>query len=642
MLNLAWVRGLQNRDFDIGTKSWVTSNLGQHWKVRTISNIMLPVIRRNVSQLIQTTPQWDVVPATTDEEDLETSRISTKTLVSYWQKLVFYKLLIRIGFWQSCCSSAFAKVSWNPNKGDEVEIETELVQDETMKLFMEFAGISIKPKTIKKREGDACVSLVTPFNILFDNVAVVEDSVYYIETNLRTQDWIVENFGNKWKDNLTGSSESSQLYLSPLLFFSNRELVKNTVVVHEFMVKESRVFPRGLHAIYTDGGQALKPPQKNPFDHGDLNIAQFMEIYDPTSIWGNNTAEQIRPEQAVYNRVRSSIMENINLTANIQWTNPKGSTVTQLTNRPGAVFHHTAGKEPKQMQPKGMPTYVESFLARTRADMQDTASSHDVSEGKAEPGVRSGRAVLALQDSDDTVKGPVLLWWDLAVARTGRLLLQTLTQFLSTERLLETTGDFNEIETFNVIGADLKGKGKGDYFKVRVKTFGRQAISRSAREGMVKVLLDLQILNPVAHKDLLLNILGAGDFIQIYDRAASDRIRQAKEIRQIEAGEKVQVYTGQNHDAHKEAIKKFISSSAWDKLDPQIKQQISLHLIEHIKIETLEVAMPRIFLAQTLGVQQNGTSGQQRPQSSGQRPQSGTKNRQPSRTARQGAQRKAS
>ena len=251
-----------------------------------------------------------------------------------------------------------------------------------------------------------------------------------------------------------------ELFLTPLLIGEKSVQPKRGIVEHNFYSKPTKKHPKVLHAIITGSGEVILT-EVHPFDHKELPVIHFLEIYDPSSIWGTSTAEQVRSQQARYNRVSSAVLENINLTANVQWLNTKGSGNTARTNQPGRSYEHRPGRAPSQLQPKGMPQYVDAYLNRIRSDMQDTASSHDVSEAKAEPGVRSGRAVLALQDADDSILGPTLVWFDKAISKVGRLAMQTLAQFVSEDTIINIRGEFIEEQAITFNREALKGETKG-------------------------------------------------------------------------------------------------------------------------------------------------------------------------------------
>ena len=612
MLNLAWVRGYQNTDFDSSNRTFRTPSAKHPWKARLVSNLMLPIVRRNVSQLVHNTNVWDVIPATADQEDLNISQTAKKLLLAYWDILDMPQKLLRVAFWQSVCSSAFLKVGWDTQAGDEVSIQSQDVEAETLRNFLQLQGFTETPKELKVREGDAFIDVVTPFNMLFDpNANIMEESMWSVESQIKSKDWVIDTYGNKWKD-LT-ETDSQELFLYPFIHGERTgKLPTKGILVHEFNAVRSRKHKNGIHAIMSSDGQMLKTPQDMPYDHGELPYTHFLEIYDPASLWGTNAAEQVRPHQARYNRVQSAVLENININTNIQWLNARQSTIKQFTNKPGQVYNYNHPFKPEQTTIKPLPAYLDRFLDRTRLDMQDTASTHDVSEAKAEPGIRSGKAVLALQDADDSVKGPVLLWFDKGVAKTGKQLLQILSVKISDERLIEVRGTFSEQETLSFKGGDLKGKSRGNYFKVRTKTYGRQPLSRAGREGLVETLINLQLLHPQIHREELLHLIGAADVLSIYDENSNDRLRQHEEIKQLMEQQEVGVYFGQNHDVHISSIKKFIASNQWDELEPQIKEAISQHLRNHLEQQTIELIYQQAFASGMMGGQNEGRGSQGR------------------------------
>ena len=62
MLNLAWARVHQNVDFDKSTQQFIRTVEKHPWRQRLVTNLMLPVIRRNVSQLLYTRLAYEYPP----------------------------------------------------------------------------------------------------------------------------------------------------------------------------------------------------------------------------------------------------------------------------------------------------------------------------------------------------------------------------------------------------------------------------------------------------------------------------------------------------------------------------------------------------------------------------------------------------
>lgn len=611
MVNLAWVRGYQNVNFNLGSRKFERN---KDKDIRVTSNKMLPIVRRIQSRLVSPRPVWEVIPATSEQEDLEIASLATKVLRNAWLTVGMDMKQITTAFWMSTTCSAFQKIGWDFDKGDEVQVALQGVQDDLLSQFMERLGIEQEsPQSATIRQGELFVDVLTPFNLTFeDDIDNIEEAMWVIEHQIRSKDWIIEKFGNKWKDKLEESDIASTEYVYPYIHGNiDTTLIKRGIMTHEFFVKDSNKYPQGLHCLIV-GSEYLISPQDLPFEHGELPYSHFREIYDG-SFYGTCSSEQVRGKQSLYNDLKTSFVKNAALMGNIQWLNPRLSNAGPFTNKPGGVINYDPRGThiPQPVTPKPMPAYMERLLDRTILDIQDTASNHDVSQGKAEPGVRSGKAVVSLQEADDSVLAPVAQAWDFSMIRTGRLALNNIAQFTTEEAVLNIVGDDNEQESITFDGLRLKGQGNGNYFKVRTITSGRQFLSRASREQMVQTLFQIGLIEP-KDKDVILHMLGTSDVMSLFDQDASSRQKQYREIDLIIQGEQVLVIPGQKDRVHIQIIDKFISDSRWDKLDQEQQLAIVQHREMHLKNEAAEIAKREVYVqlaAQSLIGPQSPTGG---------------------------------
>ncbi len=239
-LSLAWVRGQQNVDFDSKSRKWLKSKTNP-WQNRLIANMLLPIVRNKVARSMIFRNVWDAIPATPDQEDIEIAKVSTKILEDIWVKHKMPMILLRTLFWRSITGNGFIKVGWDKDAGDSVQVETRLIEDETLQQFMAMIGFDETPETVEVKPGELFLNVVSPFNLTFDPLAMmVEDSEIAIESNLRSLDWIVQKYGNKWKKLLSENIDTEQL-ISPWIYQNNNESInKKGVLVHELYIK-----PRG-------------------------------------------------------------------------------------------------------------------------------------------------------------------------------------------------------------------------------------------------------------------------------------------------------------------------------------------------------------------------------------------------------------
>lgn len=613
-IQLAWTRGHQNVDFDLKTRKWV-SKARESWRARLSTNLMLPLVRHTVSRIMQSRPIWDVVPATPDEEDIQIANVSSKVCKDLWVRQDMDIKALRTLFWMCTTGNAFMRVGWDSEEGDEVKVKTLNIERELIERFIEVLGITAAevPEEFSLNAGECYIEPVTPFNMACDPLSnIFEDSLWAIESELRSIDWICNKFGNKWKDKLS-TTHDVEIFLYPYIYNENTVTPKEGVVTYSLYLKKSQRFKDGLYCFIADN-KILDGPRPNPYEHGDTPYGHFLEIYDPASVWGTCSAEQIRPDQAQYNNVKSNITDHFNKVSRIQWLNPMNSGVTAITNRPGEIINYKFPFKPEQTQPKPLPAYVERMLERTRRDMQDTSSYHNVSQGQNDPGVRSAKAVLALQDADDTVLGPTILWFNRSLERIGRLALQTIAQYTTDDRTVSIVGEYNEQEILSYTRDDLVGNSPGDYFNVRVKTSSHQAMSRISREQQMLGLIEMGVLDPKRDRLTILGFIGLADSMSLFEEYASDRTRQWNEIQAMIAGQQINPTEGENHEVHIKTIKKFIASSKRNKIDPNILKIIQQHMDGHYQLQALEVAKQMSYMQLAQAVLSGGLGAKENDQ----------------------------
>lgn len=600
LVNLAWIRGKQHLDFDSTQHRFIQNEDDPH-RTRLHANKMLPLVRKNISRIVHRNNVWDVITATPDEEDIAISRTSTQVLANEWDRLDMVIQMIRVGVWMESIGSCFLKIGWDPELGKNLLIDPADVPTQLLNDFLELQGLPRPEEQLEVPEGQAFCDIVPSFHMSMDpTVAIFSESNYSIETRLRSKDFIVEKFGSKFKH--INESPLSALYIYPHLFYqgTDKRDIKG-VLTHECMIKPhgSGKFKKGMYFVVTDDGEFIVKKNEFPFRHGELPYGHFVSIIDPVSPWGTCVTEQIRAQQARYNSAISSITDNIIRCSKIQWLNPRQSGIKTFTNEPGKVYNYNSPHKPDQIDVKPMPRYITDELNRINADIQDIASTHDVTQGKAEPGIRSGKAVVSLQEADDSVLTPTLTIYDHELARVGRLLLQTIAEFAPEERIIQVKGEFGEMQTIKFSGETLRGKSSdGDYWKVRVKTAGRQAMTRQGREQLARTLVELGILRAGEHDDLILHIIDAADTISMFDEDEIDRTRQWKEIQIIAGGQQVPVYEGEQHIVHMRVIEKFLSSGKREKFSPEQLEAIVKHYDDHRLMKQTEAAKDQVYLQQ--------------------------------------------
>jgi len=623
-LNVAWFLGQQNTILD--GRNEVHTPPVPPWRVRMICNLLSPHVRTAQAKLMRAKPIWDVVPATTDTDDVSIARVSKKTLEYYWRYLAMSSTVDEAIMWMFCTGGIMFKTCWDPDAGHEFSVtpysmsqyedkpdEKTLINRFKDQFGWPHGNEKLNGQRQTMRLGEPAVEIASYFEVMPEHGKTrLEDCEWIIHSKLRTYDYVRNRYGKEAEKLRPIESESSDgLYYQRRIqdlagmFYNfgttnSMQYDDEMVIVHELFVKPSSHLPSGVHAVVCDDTVLSLGENKYrclPFDHA-------REIIIPGRFWGACSLEQMMPIQSDYNRTRSHMIENRNMMSNPKWLVPMGSGVpkSSLTGEPGEVVPYTLGMKPEMVDPPSLPPYVETLLDRHRRDMEDISGFHEVTQARTPPNVRSGRAIMALKEGDDTRLTAVAERLDLALQGVGEKVLKVLHANVTEERLIKITGEDQALDVFTFKGTGIVGENEKpgvNYFDVRVQLGSKIQQSRAATLDIVEALVKLQVLNPQGDRDRILNILNLGDAQPALDQTAMDRAMQNNENMLMLQGTPVEAAIGHNHGVHLEQLDKFRKSQDYRvaaEQNPGIDELFTMHREMHQDLQAREAVTPQILL----------------------------------------------
>lgn len=124
----------------------------------------------------------------------------------------------------------------------------------------------------------------------------------------------------------------------------------------------------------------------------------------PRDLWGIGMVLPIIGPQMAYNKARSRVIDAVELMADPAWLVHQSANVnvSDLANRPGQRINWSGGIPPTQIKGAEFPQYVIDNINRLASEIMDLSGVHSSSLGKRAAGVTSGRAVMALAESDSS------------------------------------------------------------------------------------------------------------------------------------------------------------------------------------------------------------------------------------------------
>jgi len=586
LLNLAFYYGKQWVTWGPTnvTVARLTEPPAPSWRVRLTVNKIEPYVRREMARLSSQKPRGFVMPASADEVDKSAARVAEQ-LAEYLHDNVGLDEAMELADWWTCIAgTSFVKVRFT----EDYDFDNEM-------------------------PGKIRVEALRPFDIYVANIE---------ETRLAEQEWVMHvssipaefikaTYGVDVKSD-EQTSEVDQKVRNVMAIFNQGN--SHNVIVKEVWIKPCRQFPDGL--VVAVANQKLLPLKKieepqepTPGQEGELAPDPETDSKTPqgTMEWpfdhkqypfirrghtmsgkfyDSSFVTTIIPLQREYNRTRSQIIENKNITARPQWAIQAGSMdVRQLTTEPGAVMQYAPGATPpKPVEMQSLPGYVMDHVERTSMEMDELASQNEVSKGNVPPGVEAATAIAYLQERDDSAVSYAVRNRERAYQVATQQMLSLVQQYWDAQRIVRVVGENSSYDSFVLKGADLKEN--TDY---RVVTGSGTPISRAAQKAEILELMKGGAIP--ATKGL--KFLGMPDMEQLINEIEINEIQANKENLKLSRGMFVRVENWHDHVAHLDAHDDFKKREEYEILDPKYKAMIRLHDYMHLKmLATLFNALP--------------------------------------------------
>lgn len=621
-LQVAWVLGNQTHGYDRASTELVDNSDYEHsawWHVNAVENRLLPMMGGRLSKLLARQPIWKVLPATSDEEDGQVAAVSTRVLRHYWQNVLgMAELLWEAHWWAEATGTAYLVTTWDPDAGQALDVDLNgIIQrlgdgDEGRELFRTIFGDEAGESAAVPL-GEPNVEVHTLFEVFVDPVATrIKTADFALISRLRSMDYLEDHYGRRRTGDLTpGGDVEGMPFYARLMELGGSSVTAaeaprdDLVLVKELWVKRSKKRPKGIHAVFAQGKELRRQP--NPYEHGEIPIAVIHGERTPVSLLGTCKVAQLMETQGRFNTIRSNKTEYMDHHVWPKILDPDIGVADDdsFTTAPGERITYTYPYKPEYLQPPPMPRYLDSLENDALQAFQDLGDIHEVSTGQAPDDVKSGKAILALQAQDEARFGPVIKLRNGAISRVGRQVLSLLRQFVSEERLIQIVGDDNEreIDLFTTlpgfIGSNLVGRNGeragADYFRVTVEVDSELPLSPEGQRAVIGDLVQNQVLNPQADRDLILRLFGLGAADPIFEENAIHRSMAIDENRRMAAGETVEAKKYNNHAIHIPVVLRFMNSPEFGRLPPDIQQRIENHLVHHQHLATIEAMRPALL-----------------------------------------------
>ena len=520
-MNTAWYRGHQLVFWHRDQKRLVAQD-NPNGRVRLTFNLMRPMIDGWVSKLNLSTIRLTCEPASDDLVDFEEARIRGQILEYYNRELNLRRMTARSDLAACLHGETFIKCVWDAQRGDLLAP----IEGESFELTKEEKQRSAGLKT-----GDLALTALTLFQVFWGPAGVAfEDAEWVLELHERSAAHVAQRYGLKPKELDTRADIDVKIIRpgeSSVFGQTTTDRPPGVVLVKELWVRANAAIEgleKGRHIVAVSNKVVING--KNPYKHERIPIVRYPLLPVEGSARADTFVSDLIPVQADLNRSVSQFCENREYMANPVWLVPEfgAADEKEWTNKPGGIRRYRGPIKPNLEPGQIMPAIVFQMMMFARQTMQEIIGLRDASQGKNPVGGRSARLAAILKEADDERMG-IIAEQRTDVWRTvGWLMLQTLGQYATEERVVRILGEDRRSHTVTFSAKNLKNVSPYDIF---VETNGRPR-SRSARLEDADRAMERGFLRPDDPKDkqYVLDLLELGGARRRIDPKAAARDMQ--------------------------------------------------------------------------------------------------------------------
>ena len=540
-------------------------------RVRLVTNLIKPTIRKEHSKINKKNPIFYVSPNTTEPADVASARIAEAIAEFSMTQSHLNRARRQSTFWMCITGTSFLKVTCGAING----------------------VINVEP--------------VSSFHIFIPDIQeeTLSGQSFIIHARALTRDAVY----NQWKVdvepdvNVAGNALEQKLFQA--LGISESLQSKNKLVfIKEIWVPPGKLkdYPDGAMLVIGGGKMIYKyhfskvpvqdvpvagmdnplihPPQRTPtsypYEHNKFPFVKLDHV--PSGcFYSMSTMEDLISPQRELNKLKSQITEVKNRTAKPDMVFIKGSIdPTKLTSEPGLMIPLSPGFEhPRYMQAPELPGYVMAQEDRIHSDWDQISSQFELHRSGQSFGVKAAAAIAFMTEENDSILYTTIASLEEAMEEVGQQTLSLVQQFWDSDKIIQVVSEngTQDTEVFKV--ANINGN-----TDLKVEAGSMAPDSKAARQAFIIELIDRGL--PF---DKALRYLDMNETKRMYEelqvdarKAQRENITMAKETNNLSP---YPTNPWDDNSAHLYEHGLFMKSNEFELLSPNTQQVFANHYLIH-------------------------------------------------------------
>ena len=449
-LNMNFLMG--NQYCNIGFGGNIEEGERQYfWQEREIFNHIAPLFDIRYAKLSKIKPEISIIPATNDERDKQSAKVSKKIYQSVKNKLNLDELANKAIKWAEVCGTVFYKIGWNSEKGIVV-------------------GKDEKGKDLKS--GEIEVSVVSPFEIYPDSTVCesLDDCQSLIHAKAYSVSQIKQMYGvdvaGKTVNTFALDSVSESIGglgfngTVPKIIESSKN---DSAIVVERYSKPTVDYPNGRLTIVA--GDKLVYDGELPYKVGEDGQRDFPFVKqtcaeEPGCFWGTSIIERLIPIQRAYNAVKNRKHEFINrLSMGVLSVEDGSVDLDNLEDEglcPGKVLVYRQGAvAPKFLEGEALPSGIEDEEEKLLEEFTKISGVSETLGSDYASANISGVALELMISQDEVRLNTTSESIKNATKKIASMILRLYKQFALFPRIAKIVGENGQIEMFYFSSSDI-------------------------------------------------------------------------------------------------------------------------------------------------------------------------------------------
>jgi len=570
-----------NMNFMLGNQYSLINSVGEidetpknyYWEEREVYNHIAPIIESRLAKLGKVRPSVSVKPASNDQADLYSAKLSKNILSSISDKTYLSDVISNATLWSEVTGTSFYKIIWDDSFGENISTDSN--------------------KQIKT--GDISISVCPPFEIYPDSSYVSE--IENCESIIHARAYPAKKAEEVWGLKLEGYDINSLTFETSVINGSitgksnvqkiARNVKHDQVLVVEKYVKPSESLPNGKLTIIV--GNNLVFDGDLPFIIGNNNTRSYPFVKQIStaqigSFWGSSVIERCIPIQRAYNAIKNRKHEFMaRLTSGVLAVEDGSVDIDNIEEEglaPGKILIYRNGSSiPKFIDGGSIPYEFNNEEDRLLNEFISVSGVSELMRDSTVPtSVSSGTALNLLIEQDETRLSVTAEHIRTCVKKINQMIIRLYKQFASSPRLIQSSGDNGDIEIYYWKNSDLTSD------DVVLDTVNELTETPTQRKSMLMELYRAGLLNDEngklsnRNRAKLIEALGMGIWENSMDLTQMHIKKAIKEKIKLE---KITPLEIDDHDIHIEEHTKFILSNENKEFSEEHIKNLQNHIIAH-------------------------------------------------------------